>query len=501
MDDGRRWRTARLGGLVRALCLGVLALALAACGGAADGGPAVRISEGAAFAPARAPAFVEITTDVDGAQWRKAESPLDRFPGKDAVLGDLRQELNADNLSWERDVKPALGDAVYLVWLDFANGGDDVVGFTKPADRRKFERVLESGDEPTVHRELDGWVVFSDRASLLDRFQDARTGGSLADEDRFEEATDELPEDSIVRAYLNGEEVQRAVDASLAQGGAPASLTRTYGRLETLGAAVVAKGDGVMLKADVATASAPAAEPYTPELPSVVPSGALAYVSFGTLEEGFRRALRVLEENDPALAAQRGQAEQVLGLTLEDDVLPLFGKEGGIAVYRVKQTPAVALFLAVSDEGKARRVLDRFGALAKLADGATTRRFTVEGVEARELRFRRDDVSLLTVVSRNRLIVTSSEAVLRDVLDGGRTLADDNGFKRAREAAGLPGETTGFLYLALQRGVPFVLDYAEREGEQIAPEARRNVRPLRSLLLFAEQDGDDQTLTGFVELE
>ena len=485
---------------MRLLCFGALALALAACGGAEDGDLAVVISEGAEFAPASAPAFVEITTDVDGGQWQKAESLLDRFPGKDDVLDDIRQELKADDVSWERDVKPALGDAVYVVWLDFANGGDDVVGFTKPADRRTFERLIESGDEPAVHRELDGWVVFSDRTALLDRFQDARTSGSLADEDRFEEATDELPEDSIVRAYVNGEEVQRAVDESLAQGGAPPSLTQKYGRLEALGAAVAAKGGGVLLKADVATESAPAAEPYTPELPSVVPSGALAYVSFGKLEEGFRRALRVLEENDPDLAGQRGQAEQVLGLTLEDDVLSLFGKEGGIAVYGARRTPGFALFLAISDEDKARRVLDRVGALAQLGDRATTRRFTIEGAQARELRLRREDVSLLAAVSRHRLIVTSSEALLRDALDGGPTLANDNGFKRAREAGGLPHETTGFLYLALHRAVPFVLDYAESEGKQIPPEVRRNVRPLRSLLLFAEQDGDDQTLTGFVDI-
>ncbi len=479
------------------LCAVALVLALAACGGGeTDVGTGLgEGGAGAEFAPATASAFVELDTDVDGAQWEKSASLLERFPGRGEVLHDIRQEWERQGLTWERDVKPALGDAVYAVWLDFANDGQNVVGFAKPRDRAKFERLLESGDEETVYREVDGWLVFAETRALLDRFQKARSGEALADQDRFEEAMDELPENALARAILNGDDAQSQLDESLSEDGLAPHLTRSYGRLQTLAAAVVARNAGVLLKADVATESAADAEAYSSRLPAAVPAGAIAYVSFGDLEKGIARGLRVLMENDGDLARERDWAEAALG-ALEDDVIPLFGREGGVAVYRAAPDPGIALVLAV-DEDKARRLVGQLGALAQLGGMATTRRLRIEGVAVRRIRLR--EHSLFAAVSHGRLVVTNSRSVLRDTLDGGLTLAGDDAFTRATDAAGLPGETTGFLYLDLDRGVPFALDYAEREGKRVSAEARRNAEPLEALVLWGGRRGEGQTLTGLLE--
>jgi hypothetical protein len=483
--------------LAHLLCAVALVLALAACGGE-DGDVGATLLEGAEFAPATVSAFVELDTDADGAQWEKAASLLERFPGRGEVLEDIRQEWEREGLTWERDVRPALGDAVYAVWLDLERDGENVVGFAKPGDRGKFERLLSSGDEETVYREVDGWFVFAETRALLDRFQQARSGDALADQNRFEEAMDRLPEDAVARGFLNGDDVQRQLDESLVEEGVAPELIRKYGRLETLAAAVVAQNAGVLLKADVATESAADAEPYSSQLPSAVPAGAIAYVSFGDLEEGIRRGLRVLEENDRDVALQREQAEAALGFSLEDDFAPIFGGEGGVAVYRAVPDPGIALVLAVDDEDKARRTVDRLGALAQLGGIATTRRLTIEGVAVRRIRL--PEHSLFAAVSRGRLVVTNSGAVLRDTLDRGPTLAGDDAFTRAADAAELPQETTGFVYLDLVRGVPFALDYAEREGEPVPPEVRRNVRPLEALVLWGDRRGEDRTLTGFLKI-
>ena len=49
----------------------------------------------------------------------EGEALLDRFPGKDKFIAHLRSSLQQEGLDWETDVKPALGNEIELVWLDF----------------------------------------------------------------------------------------------------------------------------------------------------------------------------------------------------------------------------------------------------------------------------------------------------------------------------------------------------------------------------------------------
>ena len=47
--------------------------------------------------------------------------------------------MPTSDLSWENDVKPALGETFDLVLLDFRRS-DDVAGILKPADEAKLKR-------------------------------------------------------------------------------------------------------------------------------------------------------------------------------------------------------------------------------------------------------------------------------------------------------------------------------------------------------------------------
>jgi hypothetical protein len=476
--------------------LAAFALALAGCGGGAEGDVAAAASEGAGFAPGSAAAFVEIDTAVDGNQWRQAEQLLDRFPGKDELFDDVRKELAEDALTWKGDVEPALGDALYLAWLDFANDGDNLVGFAKPANRDKFERLLAASNDPLAHRDVEGWTVFAESAALIDRFEQERSAGNLADEDVFKNALDGLPEDALVRAFVSGGAVQQQIDEELAENGASESLTDRFGKLESLAAATAAETGGLSLALDYASEGGPEVKSYSPSLPDSVPAGPLLYVSFGNLEEAFNRLVETLDEEVPEFSRQRAQAELALGLSIRRDLAPLFAKEGGFAVYPAEPSPAFALVLAVGDEDAARRLVDRLGALVELGGEGSTSVGTLEGVEVRTLTY--EGSKALAAVSDGRLIVTTTEAAMRDFLDGGPALSSDPTFESASDATELPAETSGFVYAKLDDAFRELHEYLGDDADQ---RLRDNTEPLESLLLFAEQEGDHQRLSGFVEIQ
>src|SRR5918995_5035975 len=164
----------------------LLALAVIGCGGS-DETSATGGDSAAGIAPASAAAYVAVDSDLDSDQWQQAQELLDRFPGKDRLLAELREELGEEDIDWERDIDPALGPETAIVVLD---GENDVVGLTKPDDRAKLDALLrrlnEDGDSDYVLREIDGWTAIADTAEVLDAFERGADAATLADDDRFQ---------------------------------------------------------------------------------------------------------------------------------------------------------------------------------------------------------------------------------------------------------------------------------------------------------------------------
>jgi hypothetical protein len=339
--------------------------------------------------------------------------------------------------------------------------------------------------------------VFAESEALLDRFEQARSDGSLGDEESFRDALEPLPDSTLVRAYVSGRDVQRRLDEAFKESGSDA-LTQSFGKLESLSAALTAEGNGVLLAADAAAESTPDLHQFKPELPDSVPSGALLYVSFGDVKEQLDRGLSSMEDSVAGFAQQRAAAEAALDLSFDKDIFPLFGKEGGFAVYRgTSSTPGFALYLRVDDEDAARKVVDRLGAIAQLGEAATTRTFTLEGAEVREIDFTDTDITLYATVSHGVATLTNSEAVIRDSLDGGQSLADDPAYKTAGNAAEVPDEVTGLVYIDLHNGIPAFYDATEGT---IPADVRENVDPLEAVVVYGRQDGDHQRLSGFLQI-
>ena len=102
--------------LLRISLLAVLAIAVSGCGATK---PAASTPEGADFAPASTAVYVTGVTDPGSSQWQKADALLGHFPGREKLLASFRKDLAKDGVSWEKDLKPSLGDELNLVLLSY----------------------------------------------------------------------------------------------------------------------------------------------------------------------------------------------------------------------------------------------------------------------------------------------------------------------------------------------------------------------------------------------
>ena len=479
-----------------------LVLAVSGCGGEKS---STDLPAGAELAPASAPVYIEISTDPNGSQWQAIDRLLRRFPGREKLLAELRRELTKEGVDWEQDIKPALPEELYVVWFDFENDGDDVVGYAEPEDEAKFIELLESGSEPMVHAKIDGWTVFTDKQAVLDRFQQARASGErLSDVQAFKDAAGELASDAIVRGWINGEAIYDAFEREAARDQDLKQFrdfSKSFGTLEYLTLSAGAEEEGVRLEAAYKTDKEDEFGEFSPELDDVLPADALAYMSFGNLEDYFNSLLDSADESFPEFQRERSKIEKALGFSLRSDLLPLFSKEGAIAVYRGGELEFPRLlFLLSVDEEEATRVIERLVALAELSGDATSRTVKVGDADATEVRFK-SGLSVFALVQDGKAYVASAKSLLEQALSGSK-LADDPAYQDARRAADVPDETVGFVYLDLAGGLPHIIDFVEQsEPGSVSPEVRANTKPLDSAFFFAERDGERVTLSGFLTIK
>jgi hypothetical protein len=481
-------------GLLAALLCG-LALALQGCGGEGGGGTQLA---GAEMVPADVPLYVSIDTDLASEQWRTAQDLLDKFPGKERLLNELKEELASEDVDFERDVRPVLGPELGVALLDF-DDDDSYVGLMQPRDEAKLNALFEKDEDPPVHTEIEGWTVFAETQAVLDRFRQERAGEKLSSSAPYEEAVGELPDDALVKAYFGGPQVQQAIREGLAGEGAPQGLAQRFEAFESFAAALTAEGDGVRFEAGAIVDSDVELDTYEAQLPESLPAGALLYVSFANLDEPARRLIEILKDVIPNFEEQRRQAEQGFGFSLENDLLPLLQNEGAFAIYPGEPLPAFVLALA--DGERAVRLMDRLGALLALGEEGSTRQEEVEGITVKELVFRDEGFSIFYASLDGVFVASNVRASVLEASRDGLKLADESLFRAAREGADAEGGTIAFAYGNLDEGLPYAFDSAEEQGDTVPQEARENAEPLESFLVSVTQDGDRFELSGFLAIK
>jgi hypothetical protein len=478
-----------------------IALSAALFAGCGGGGSKPAATGAASVVPDTVSAFLSVDSNLDSASWQKAEALLDKFPGRDDVLASLRSSLAQNGLSWEQDVKPALGNEIDFVWLDFHNGGHDLVALTKPKDVNKFNALLEQGSSPSVHQEIDGWTVFANSQTQLDKFKSLRGSGARLDGDSsFRSAIDGLPSDSIAKAFVRGSAIQSAIDQAIEQQGGPTSATADQiGTLDSFGAAVTPESNGIRIDSALTGDLKLGGSGYHVDLPSSLPSGATLFLSFNNVGGRLNTLFDDYARTNPSFDQQRAQVEAALGLRFKD-IFDLLSGEGAFALYRTTGTPALLFAVQVSDETKARNLVEKAAALAQLgSSNVTVRSVQIGGVQARE--FSTSGYSIFAAAFDGKLVLTNSRASIEAMQGTSSKLADDPAYKAAVSGAGMPSETNGFLYANLRGGLDYAFSYAESRGLTIPQVAKDNTAPLRGLLLYSASSGDKFQFAGFLGIE
>src|SRR6266540_3413677 len=472
-----------------------LALLAAGCGGTTAAG-----TGGADIVPASAPAFIAVNMDVDSSQWQTVDQLASRFPDKEKALKIFREGLRNEGLSWDRDVKPALGPELDMVWLDFDNDGEDFVALMQPSDESKFDKLIakEQGTSSDLFRaKVGGWQVLAPSQELIDRFKrESGSGDSLADRDAFQEAMHSYPDDWLFRGYVDG-----ATLMALARREQDPDFRKIFpklGRLASFATHLRATSDGIRWDANVHGTPGPAfkglspTKPFGPALPHEVPKDALAYATF----HGAKGAFDKLENNpmftDVPEFHRYSALLRRIGLLLE----------GENAVY-VRPAPSGKIpeitFIAepaAGTNGMATldRILSRYRAQLELPSRPKATR--VAGIPARV--FFADPFKVYYANVGKRLVITDFPAGIKALRGNPPSLAQSKEYQGALDSSGMPSKTQGFLYVNVHGGI----SYAERLMNAPVPrEVGRNLRPLRSAVEYAATRPSEIQVTFFLRIK
>jgi hypothetical protein len=465
--------------------LACLVLAASGCGGGGDSS-ATGDTAAASIAPASAVAYATINTDLDSDQVDQLEELLAKFPDRDRLLAEIQQNLAEDDLSWENDVRPALGETLDVVLLDLEGA---FVAVLKPADKAKLEALLAKSDEPTARREVDGWTVIAETDAVLDRFEAARDSGALEDDDQFESAMDELPEEALAKLYIDGEAATRAAESA----GAGASGAN---RVTAFAAALAAESSG--LKLDGALSSElegdlASVEPYEAKLIDAAPDDALFFLS-GNGYQKLRDAVRALDEQSTLR-----QFRELLGIELEE-AAQLFDREFAFWVAPGAPIPEVTLLAETDDEAAAKKTLDSLASKLQVFAGGARRQTEIGGVQADQVVIEGFTITYATL--DGRFIVTTRPNAVADVRTrAGGGLSGSAEFSEAVEDADMPDATFGFMYVDVEAIAEMVQGFAGAAGEEVPPEVQRNIDPLGAFVFYADGEPEDLKLSAFLSIE
>lgn len=478
--------------------LATLAFAAAGCGSEDIGAGQ---ASGAEILKAGALVYWETESDPDSDQWQQVEELLKRFPDGEKWIAQLKAELESEEgVTWEGDVKPALGEQVAVAVYAKSMEDVSVVGMTNPEDPEKtvaLIKKLDRGDNeggPTLSRVVDDWVVISDKQASIDSSLKVEGGQSLADAEGFKNGMAELPEDALSRVYFD---TAAALDAFGDADPETAKAFRVFGldSIDFAGAWAKAREDGAeiagALRGEGADKLLGTGKSYASKFLDRVPADAFAFYSIqgGGLTQQFE-ALR----GNPLYGMAFREAESELGIKI-DDIVRLF--EGEVAFYAAPGAPIpeLTLLLESADPAQARQSAVRLlEILAQRADGVIEEE---DGLTTAN--FDGFTVNLGTI--EDALVLTTSKRAIDELGGSGDKLADSDRFKKALDAAGTPESYTGLLYTDLAEAVELALGYASAAEEDLPAEVTRNLKPLRSLVVYGEKDGDLATSLIFLEIE
>src|SRR5919198_889713 len=293
------------------------------------------------------------------------------------------------------ELKAAVGDQLNVASLPSADG-PEVAAIVKPKDEAKL-RSFAAKKHYTV-QDVNGW-------SVIAAVRKAASGRSLADVADFKTAAAALDKNALATAYAQGPALKQL-------GGTAAQLLDVAGSPKWIAAQLVPEHNAARL--ELRTSAPTGLATYHPTLLRDAPSGAIAAVSFKDLD-GPLAKLPALQKYVPAslLPALRGEGVAYLA---PGTLLPTF-------VFEV-QSP---------DPDAAERALKATATtLQQRLNGALTLRVARYG---------------------SRVVLTNAPAGTQS---SGGALVEDQPYKDAGAAAGVPADVTFLVYADVARLKPFL---------------------------------------------
>jgi Protein of unknown function (DUF3352) len=424
-----------------------LVVVAAGCGGSASTGstadPALG-TDAAQLVPPDALAFAAIDTDQGSQQWRGLDQLTSGLGARQQVLQKLNAALAEHGLSYDADVRPAVGKELDVVVLKSGDSTTpDVVAFAKPEDQAKLRALASKFDQGNEHytvQQIGGWSVVADSPDTFAAVRAAQGGRSLGDTSAYSAAQSRLSGNAIVRLYA-----ARGAFASVAK-----QLATTGAKAPAWTAAKVDVGSD-KIRASAAAAGDVVPAPAASKLLGDVPSGAALAVAFNG-SQGLARAL----------GGVKGTGLPVQQLS------PLLTGQGVLYVRASGLVPELAVELAPSNPqaalARARRILA--GSAGKLGP-----------------------IRLTSQLVGGKLVISDSPAAAA-ALRGGSKLVDDAAFKDALKAAGAPQSTSALLYADMPQLTPFLqLAAPTLGGKALDPALVDTLDHLGSVVAWATRSG------------
>jgi len=536
---------------------------LAACGGgdnSSDAGDSGGSGVGAAGTDGRAADAFPATTifygsvniDAESDGWKKMVEVGSRFPGWSKVVSKFTEELDgegeATGVDFGRDIRPWLGGelavAVTTLRIDGGEPTPNFVAFAESTDDAKLEAALTKDGDTKADGEYEGFKLYADAKPPTDGEEptfaaigedallvandsaalrasiDTLTGkgDSLSDADGFADALAKLPSDNMAVAYLDGAQLsqliqlasQAAAQQGVEQAQQAAALQQQLDLLKAVNGIAMSVGfeDGGARFRGVATIDADRAdefgvtESYKPQIGNRVPADAVAYLAFRDLGPTLKRTIDQVLASQPEAAQQLQQGEQMLGLSIADDIVPMLTGEHAIYVApgTTPEKVRAALVLQPEDVDASVKVVKQLTALA--------------GSQLQAPFAATPDGSGQTLETSGQTVLwhDAGEALAFAVNDPeagnerGDGITSDEGYKSALDAAGAPDEVGALFYL----DVPGIVELADAAGgdaaaaaagEAVVDEARANLAKLGGIVAW--QSYADGVASGdlFIEIK
>ena len=430
-----------------AAALAALVVVAAGCGGTTSTGstadPALG-SDAAQLVPPDALAFASIDTDQSSQQFRQLGQLTSGLAARQQALQKLNAALAKHGLSYDADIRPAVGNELDVAVLKSGDSSTpEVVAFAKPDDQSKLRALASKFDQGNEHytvQQIGGWSVVADSADGFAAVRAAQGGRSLGDTSAYSAAQSRLSGNAMVRLY--------------AAGGGFASLAKEPGATgATAPAWTAAKVDAGSdtIRASAAAAGNVVPAPAASKLLRDVPSGAALAVAFNG-GQGLAKALGGLKGT---------------GLPVQQ-LSPLLTGQGVLYVRASGLVPEVALELAPSNP-----------------QAALARARTILAGSAGKL----GPIRLTPQLVGGKLVISDSPAAAA-ALRGGGKLVDDAAFKDAMKAAGAPQSTSALVYADMPQLAPFLqLAAPALGGKALDPTLVDTLDHLGSVVAWATRSG------------